>query len=1697
MKLNIPPLPSINRIVLMLGFVCLLAVSVGAILAGAQKDDQNVPSTASPVQLADPLNATDKTRIAKRYGQLPLTFEINKGQLDEAVKFMSHGAGYDLFLTANETVLRVHKPRTQQVDKLKDLSRTSTAPDENVREGTVLRLKLLGAGSSAQVAGQDELPGKVNYFIGNDPAKWRRNVPTYRKAYFKDVYPGIDVVYYGQQRELEYDFVVAAGANAKLIRFSVEGADQIRLDKTGKLLLGLKHGEVSLHKPVIYQLDENGSRCEVKGTYVINGNEVRFKIQRFDSSKPLVIDPVLSYSTLLGSSSNDTAFGIAVDSQGNAYVTGTTDGTTFPTTPGAFKSTSTRSGAFVTKLNATGSSLIYSTYLNGVDGTTNGLGIAVDSAGNAHVTGNTSASDFPIVNGLKTNSNFFKTTDAAANWNNQNSGLLGNVFGLAVAPNAPNTIYAATSSGFYRSTDGGTTWTKMQATGVSGFNLNGPVAVDPSNSLVVYIGNFSGLFKTTDGGSNWTQINPAPLGNTSVNSIVFDPSTPTTMYVGAANGVFKSTNSGSTWIPQNNFGVPGTPPVRVLAIDPTTPLTIYAGTFSEGLFKSTNGGGVWTAMNNGMGGGNPTAVSAIVIDPANPSMVYTGHGSTFSGGGGGINKTTNGGTSWAPLTNGVPNVVINAMVATSLAVYAAPSSGGVIKTTNGGSSWTTVETGLWSPFVGVLVKDPSNASVIYAGTNASGSSDAFVTKINASGSGLLFSTLVGGNKDESGNGIAVDASGNIAVVGQTTSLNFPFTNAVRSTVTFNSNCGTGFVTKLNPAVPSYTFSTYLGGGNCDVANGVAMDSSGNIYVTGRTGSTDFPIANAFQPIFGGSQFGNAFDAFVSKLTPGGSLIYSTYLGGANGADNGFGIAADSSGNAYVTGNTGSTNFPTANPIQACTGFDVFVTKLTSDGSALTYSTCLGGGGADTGLSIAVDSANNAYITGATDSTNFPIVAGALRTRSGVYKSVDGAATWSNDNYGLGGVTSPSVSFPTAGASALAIHPTQTSTVYAATVAGVFKSTNGGRTWSAMNNGLPTGGVGRLVIDPSTPSTLYATASNFGSNGVYKTTDGGATWNLRSNGLSNSGINSLVIDPATPNTLYVVFEGCCSPVSRISKTTDGADNWAPVGGSPPLAPTALAIDPLSPATLYVADAATPGAVFKTTNSGATWQPLPSISFVRSISVSPHTAGVVYASTDQGILKSTNGGNSWSSFTSKTGKIVFDPVSSSTLYWLTSQFSSAPEGLLKSTNNGQTFIPVNKGLNTPHAVTLAIDPLKPSTLYLASVTAGGIEGFVSKINPAGSALLYSTFIGGSFDSQNFFNVTAQGNGIAVVASGNAYITGVTTATGFPVTPNSFQPFHRGFNDAFVAKLTMSHIISGQVLDGGSLPVGGAEVVLNDGTALTSVLTENDGSYQFSRLLQGGTFTVTASKPHFTMAPVSQTFNNLNSDQVLNFTATATNAAFHTISGQVTENGVALAGVTVALGGSQPGLRTTDSNGNYSFELAGGGNYIVTPSLLGFNFGPVNQTFNNLSANQTANFAATRQSFVVTNANNHGTGSFRDAIVNANATVGKDTIVFNIPGPGVKTINVLNALPDITDAVVIDGTTQPGYAGTPIVELDGLAISPAANGLTIKAGGSTVRGLAIGNFRNNAGVLLNACDNNLIQGNYLRSEEHTSELQSRLHL
>ena len=309
--------------------------------------------------------------------------------------------------------------------------------------------------------------------------------------------------------------------------------------------------------------------------------------------------------------------------------------------------------------------------------------------------------------------------------------------------------------------------------------------------------------------------------------------------------------------------------------------------------------------------------------------------------------------------------------------------------------------------------------------------------------------------------------------------------------------GNAFVTKLNPAVPSYVFSTYLGGSAKDEANSIAIDAAANVYVTGTTVSADFPIANAFQASLGDTFVG---DAFVTKFNSSGSLGYSTYLGG-NNPDTGFGIAVDATGNAYVTGVTLSTNFPTANPIQTANDLstgasDAFVTKLNSQGSALVYSTFLGGANHDVARGIAVDAMGNAYVTGFTGSLDFPLVEGALRTRSSVFKSVDGGINWSNDNYGL--------KFPV---THLVVHPTQPLTLYAGTGNGVFRSTNAGKIWSPINNGLAARFVMGLVIDPLTPTTLYvATVGGVGTgtSGVYKSTDGGNSWNQRNNGITFNG-----------------------------------------------------------------------------------------------------------------------------------------------------------------------------------------------------------------------------------------------------------------------------------------------------------------------------------------------------------------------------------------------------------------------------------------------------------------------------------------------------------------------------------------------------------------------------------------------------------------
>jgi hypothetical protein len=296
-------------------FLCLTTT-----IALSQSNPAPLNQTSGVVAPSNASQTSPKVqaRILDLYGKLPLSFEANHGQTDSQVKFLSRTSGYTLFLTGDEAVLSFSGKKSS-TNKAKIAGAAQTLPPDMPapKIGEVLRMKLHHANPAAKVTGMDELPGTSNYFIGNDPAKWRTNVPTYAKVKYEGIYSGIDLVYYGNQRQLEYDFIVAPGADAHCIAFDVRGAKRIRRDQHGELVFKVGEGEIRWHKPMVYQ-EKNGTRQLVAARYAITDtNGVGFEVAKYDASRPLYIDPLI-YSTYLGGSSDDEGFGIALDTSGNA-----------------------------------------------------------------------------------------------------------------------------------------------------------------------------------------------------------------------------------------------------------------------------------------------------------------------------------------------------------------------------------------------------------------------------------------------------------------------------------------------------------------------------------------------------------------------------------------------------------------------------------------------------------------------------------------------------------------------------------------------------------------------------------------------------------------------------------------------------------------------------------------------------------------------------------------------------------------------------------------------------------------------------------------------------------------------------------------------------------------------------------------------------------------------------------------------------------------------------------------------------------------------------------------------------------------------------------------------------------------------------------------------------------------------------------
>jgi uncharacterized repeat protein (TIGR01451 family) len=720
-----------------------------------------------------------------------MSFEENQGQTDKRVRFVSRGAGYALFLTGDGAIMKLQNAGSLPKAGAKVAAATSpsmpyivsnmplgsTGSQSSSGSAAVLNMRVVGASPAAHISALDRQPNTSNYFIGNDHSKWRTNVPNFGKVRYAGIYPGIDLIYYGNQRQLEYDFVVAAGADPKVIglrfRGGAEGAEKLSsgIASDGDLVEHLEGGDVRFHKPVVYQTDGQQHRNLIDGSYILHADgEVGFELAAYDHGKELVIDPILTYSTYLGGDNVDVGLGITVDCCGSAFVTGSTLSTDFPTT-GPLQGYSGGKDIFITKFDAGGDSEEYSTYVGG-SGDDVANDIQLDNLGDMTVTGYTLSTDFPLQFPIQAKFGGGTAT--------------GDAFLFQIASHGTALVYSTYLGG---SSDD------------EGFSL----ALDSNNNVYV-------------------------VGYTS--SVDFPV-------------------------------VPG-------SMQTTCGLTAKGG------------------CSNGF------ALSVTVPVGGQTTLAY----STYLGGSGGLGD----------------------------AAY-----------------------GIW------------------------------VDNVTSPPPGVAY------------------------VVGITGSPNFPVTKGA-----FDRSCGTdskcngsydGFVSEINPSGSGLIFSTFLGGSAYDYAAGIAVDSTG-VYVSGNTASANFPITqNAAQRAFGGMSTGcvpssttTCGDVTITKLKSNGSgLVYSTYLGGSLDENPGLSMAVDPGGSVYVTGQTDSTNFPLVTPLQGRLGgeTDAFVTKLNPEGTAFSYSTYIGGSGPESGSRIVLDVDSGAYIAGTTTSANFPTTGGVFQPICGTDGTCNG------------------------------------------------------------------------------------------------------------------------------------------------------------------------------------------------------------------------------------------------------------------------------------------------------------------------------------------------------------------------------------------------------------------------------------------------------------------------------------------------------------------------------------------------------------------------------------------------------------------------------------------------------------------------------------------------------------------------------------
>jgi hypothetical protein len=699
-----------------------------------------------PQSPQDPPADAEEPDLDPLTGQLPLNFTANRGQTHPDVKFQVNGAGQNIYFTP-EAIAFVTATQGQN-DPVTGESEPLTS---------VVQLRFAGANSDPAIAGIDPLPGIAN-FIGANPASPDAvQAPTYEGIVYQDLYDGIDLVYRGGDKELKSEFIVDPGVDPGAIAFNYDGAIDLKLREDGALILETPLGSLIERAPIAYQ-DINGDRVPVASAYqLLDNGGVGFELGEYDRDYALIVDPTLEYSSYLGGTGQDRAEAIATDSQGNAYIAGSTLSLDFP----AFVSFQSQLAqlqdapnlqfdAFVTKIAADGSGFVYSTYLGGT-GDDRAFDLAVDNNGDPYIVGQTSSPDFPLQTAIQEN--------------------------------------------FNQGTDGFITKLTNQG------------------ALLV--------FSTYWGGSQ----------NDAIASVALD---------GGGNAYVTGTTT------SDNF-----------------PL--------------------FNAVQGAIGGGSDAFVSK--FSPTG-NFLYSSYLGGFDN-----------------------------------------DRGEGIAVDNEQNIYVTGQTAADNfPLVGEFQR------------RFAGGGDAFITKIAAEGTSLVYSSYLGGRDSDIGKAIAVDEEGHAYIVGRTgvpreiqpgaiTGLgDFPTANAFQNQLQGSSDI---FVTKVAPDGSGLVYSTFVGGSGFETANDMALGEGGQVYFVGETTSGDLPTRFVVQPSFGGNS-----DAFAGKLSPAGNdLEFLTYIGGS-GFDTGEGIAIGPQGfNAYVAGQTASNNFPLVNPLQGDFGGpegDAFVAKLAEE-----------------------------------------------------------------------------------------------------------------------------------------------------------------------------------------------------------------------------------------------------------------------------------------------------------------------------------------------------------------------------------------------------------------------------------------------------------------------------------------------------------------------------------------------------------------------------------------------------------------------------------------------------------------------------------------------------------------------------------------------------------------------------------------------